>query len=59
MREMIHLNYNELKDFLKKNPYCFQPLDEQKKEFDQKVNIAEGKTIQFIEAQGRRRNLEA
>ncbi|MBP7176578.1 MAG: hypothetical protein KBA53_10270 [Thermoclostridium sp.] len=53
------MNYNELKDFLKKNPYCFQPLDEQKKEFDQKVNIAEGKTIQFIEAQGRRRNLEA
>lgn len=53
------MNYIELKDFLKKNPYCFQPLDERKREFDQRVSKAERKTIQFVEAQARRRNLEA
>jgi len=53
------VNYNELKDFLKKNPYCFQPLEERKREFDQRVNRAERKTIQFVEAQVKRHNLEA
>jgi hypothetical protein len=53
------VNYNELKDFLKKNPYCFQPLEERKREFDQRVRRAEKKTIQFVEAQARRHDLEA
>ncbi len=53
------VKYSELKDFLKKNPYCFQPLEERKREFDQRVNQAERKTIQFVEAQNRRHNLEA
>ncbi len=53
------MNYTELKDLLKKNPYCFQPLEERKREFDQRVSRAERKTIQFVEAKTRRRDLEA
>ncbi|NLO40247.1 MAG: hypothetical protein GX115_12365 [Ruminiclostridium sp.] len=53
------MNYSELREFLKKNPYCFQPLEERKREFDQKVNTTEGKIIQFVESQGGRRNLDA
>ncbi len=53
------LNYNELKDFLKKNPFCFQPMDERKKEFDQRVIHSERKVIQFIEARNKTRDLNA
>jgi hypothetical protein len=44
------LKYSEFKDFLKKNPYCFRPLREQKKEFDQKVARAEKRSIVFVES---------
>ncbi len=56
---MILLNYNELKDFLKKNPFCFQPVAERKKEFDQRVIHSERKVIQFTEARNKARNLNA
>lgn len=53
------MNYIELKDYLRKNPFCFQSAEERKREFDQKVNEAEKKIIQFAEAKPKRPNLEA
>ncbi len=55
----MRLNYKELKDFLRKNPFCFQSMEERKREFDQRVSKAERKTINFVEAHTPRRNLEA
>lgn len=55
----MKLNYNELKDILRKNPFCFQSMEERKREFDQRVSKAERKNIQFVEAHPPRRNLEA
>jgi len=43
------LKYGEMKEILEKYPYCFQPIDEQKKEFDQKVANSEMQPIIFAE----------
>lgn len=43
------MNYHELKDYLKKNPYCFRPSKERQDEFNQKIIAFEGRDINFID----------
>lgn len=58
-REMILLNYGELKEFLKKNPFCFQPMNDRRREFDRRVSISEKKPITFVEAAAKKRDFLA
>lgn len=40
------MKYEELKEYLKKNPYCFRTVEERENEFDHRVNEYEGKRVQ-------------
>ncbi len=44
------MKYEELKEYLKKNPYCFRTIEEKEKEFDLKIMEREGRKIVFAKA---------
>jgi len=49
-REGRAMKYEELKEYLKKNPYCFRTIEEKEKEFDLKIMEREGRKIVFAKA---------
>lgn len=49
-REVENMKYEELKEYLKKNPYCFRTIEEREKEFDLKIIKREGRNIHFTKA---------
>ncbi|MGI6622723.1 MAG: hypothetical protein ACOX4T_06245 [Acetivibrionales bacterium] len=50
------MKYEELKEYLKKNPFCFRTIEEKEKEFDLKIIKREGKNINFTRAARDRSN---
>lgn len=44
------MKYEEIKEYLKKNPYCFRTVEEKEEEFDLRVIKREGRNINFIRA---------
>jgi hypothetical protein len=55
-REVEDMKYEELKEYLKKNPFCFRTIEEKEKEFDLKIIKREGKNINFTRAARDRSN---
>lgn len=41
------MKYEEVREYLKKNPYCFRTTEEKEKEFDLKIMQREGRKIDF------------
>lgn len=44
------MKYEELKEYLKQNPYCFRTMKEREEEMNLKIMKREGKKISFAEA---------
>jgi hypothetical protein len=44
------MKYEELKAYLKQNPYCFRTTKEREEELNLKIMKREGKKISFVEA---------
>lgn len=47
------MNYKELREYLKQEPYCFRTMKEREEEMNLKIMRHEGKKINFAEASKR------
>ena len=47
------MKYEEMKEYLKKNPYCFRTVEEREEEFNYRINAYEGKRVQFTKCKPR------
>jgi len=49
-----HMKYEEVRDYLKKNPYCFRTNEERENEFNLRIMRREGRNIHFAKASCRK-----
>jgi len=47
------MKYEEVRQYLKQNPYCFRTLKEREEEFNNRIMEREGRRIYFAKATGK------
>ncbi|HHY65214.1 MAG TPA: hypothetical protein GX501_09225 [Clostridiaceae bacterium] len=48
------MKYEEIREYLKRNPYCFRTTEEKENEFNLRIMQREGRKINFAKAAGRK-----
>lgn len=49
-----YMKYEEIREYLKRNPYCFRTTEEKENEFNLRIMQREGRKINFAKAAGRK-----